>query len=208
MKTKGLIKDQLVSSLLCSPKDYFNEMVDDGFSKKNLKKTPAVKDYVVGILEHYLDANNLFDAQKTTLAEMFLIANQSEGTRKIEILKKLGDKSLYISGFFGDSLSRKMVDIDYYVDMGGAAYASLAECSREDTTARVYKTISKQFVDFVDVLTYISQKSMLQTDQNILRLYERYIRTGSTLARDQLIEIGVLTVSSDQMKLVRQDDVD
>ncbi|HWU44788.1 MAG TPA: hypothetical protein VN132_15155, partial [Bdellovibrio sp.] len=139
-----------------------------------------------------------------TLAEMFLTAQNAESPIKVELLRKLGDRTLYISGFFGDSLQRKIVDIDYYAEIGGAAYASLAGCTREDTMVHVYSTFSKRFLDFVDVLTYISHNSFVKSDQSILRLYDRYMRTGSELAREKLEEMGVLPLPAEQVKLGKQ----
>lgn len=190
--------------LLSTPREYFNEVVEAGLNNRNIKAGPGIQDYLVSLLEHYLDARNLFD-QPDTLAETYLIATNSNPIEKVDLLKKLGDKSLYISGFFGDSLSRKLVDVDYYAGMGGAAYATLANCVREDGVAQVYRVFSKRFFDFVDVLTYISQQSSVHTDEGLLRLYDRYMRTGSELAKEKLIELGVLTLSQDQAKLTRQD---
>jgi hypothetical protein len=136
---------------------------------------------------------------------MYLTASQLEHFEKIEKLKKLADKSLYISGFFGDSLNRKLVDLDYYVEMGETAYAALAATVREDLKAQVFKTFAVQFSDFVDVLTVVSQQSLIQGDESVLRLYEKYLRTGSELAKEKLIEIGVVTVPSDQLKRSKQD---
>ena len=201
------------STLYLSPRDYFIEVVDEGLSKRNLKTYPAASLYLVSLLEHYLDAKNLFESEvdetghrkPSTLAEMYLQANNAEPAERRELLKKLGDKSLYISGFFGDSLKKKLVDIDYYADMGGAAYGSLSKSVKEDTVAKVYQTFSERFIEFVDVLTYISEKSFVQSDQSILRLYDRYLRTGSEVAKEKLIEMGVVTISRDHIKLVRQD---
>lgn len=211
--SKSDLKTESKTLFLVSSREYFVEMVDHGLTKRNVKVVPAVQNYLVGLLEHYLDARNLFDqavneqGQKTptTLAEMYLTASTSQTPEKLELLKKLGDRSLYISGFFGDSLNRKLVDIEYYANMGGAAYGSLAEISKEDTTAQIYKTFSHRFIEFVDVLTYISQQSFVHTDEGLLRLYDRYLRTGSELAKDKLVEMGVLTLPSDQAKLARQD---
>jgi len=199
--------------LFVSSHDFFAEMVDQGFSKTRIQTHPTAKTYLVQMLEHYLDARNLFDDHVSevngrkydTLAEQFLIANQSPNAEKQGMLKKLGDKALYISGFFGDSLSRKVVDIDYYANMGGAAYSSLADCVHEDTVAQVYRIFSKQFLDFVEVLSYISHESMIQTDQSILRLYDRYLRTGSASAQEKLTQMGILPLPSDQMKHSKQD---
>src|SRR6185312_6502231 len=110
--------------LIASPREYFFEMVDNGLSKRNVKAVPAVQTYLVSLLEHYLDARNLFEEpagegenkKPETLAEMFLLAANSDRVGKVDLLKKLGDRSLYISGFFGDSLERKIVDIDYYAE--------------------------------------------------------------------------------------------
>lgn len=200
-------------ALLLSSHDFFTEVVGNAFAKRKIETFPAVKSYLVSVLEYYLDARNLFEKEidengnrkASTLAEMLLLASQSPAVEKITLLKKLGDSSLYVSGFFGDSLSRKLVDIDYYAEMGGSAYAMLAENTKEDTTAQVYKVFSSRFLEFVDVLTYISHESMVQSDQNILRLYDRYLRTGSELAKEKLLEFGILTVSEEQLKLGRQD---
>jgi hypothetical protein len=187
--------------LLTSPEGYFQELVQKGLSSRKIQTYPFVESYLVSLLQHYLDSRNLFEeptdgAERTpqTLAEMYLIAQNSEPIQKVEMLKKLGDRTLYISGFFGDSLSHKIVDVDYYAQIGGSAYASLAHCTREDTLAKVFHVFSSRFMDFVDVLTFISHHSFIKSDQSILRLYDRYLRTGSELAKDKLIEMGVLTI--------------
>jgi hypothetical protein len=111
-------KDKVSNSepgLLLNPGRYFSEMVQDGCSKRNIKTYPAVQNYLVSVLEYYLDAKNL-NADSSTLAEMYLQANNLEGSERQGLLKRLGDKTLYISGFFADSLSRKLVDVDYYAD--------------------------------------------------------------------------------------------
>lgn len=199
--------------LFVSPEGYFQELVQKGLNQRKIQTFPLVETYLVNLLQYYLDARNLFESEyidesgqraPQTLAEMFLLAQSADSFARMEMLRKLGDRTLYISGFFGDSLSRKIVDIDYYADIGGAAYASLARYTREDTMARVYGAISERFLDFVDVLTYISHQSLVKSDQSILRLYERYMRTGSELAREKLAEMGVVTVPQDQVKLGKQ----
>lgn len=200
------------SLFLISSREFFLEMVSTGLQKRNIKSEAPVQDYLVNLLEHYLDVKNLFESEFneagkknfSTLAEMYLHAQNLEAWERIELLKKLGDRSLYISGFFGDSLQRKLVDVDYYAGIGGAAYAHLADAVREEVLSSVYRTFSERFIDYVDVLTYISQQSLVHTDSSLLRLYDRYMRTGSELAREKLIEMGVLTVQADQAKL-RQD---
>lgn len=199
--------------LFVSPQGFFQELVSKGLSQRKIQTYPMVENYLVNLLQHYLDARNLFEeeyaneeGQKNpqTLAEMYLLAQNAETSVKVEMLRKLGDRTLYISGFFGDSLQRKIVDVDYYVNIGGAAYATLAHHTREDAMAKVYNIFSSRFIEFVDVLTYISHHSFIKSDESILRLYDRYLRTGSKLAREKLLEMGISNLDLDQVKLGKQ----
>lgn len=199
-------------SLFVSPKEYFAEIVQEGLRQRRLVEFPRAEAYLVDLLQHYMDARNLFESEHDeqgqrrpqTLAEMYMTAVHLEDTARGEMLKKLGDRSLYISGFFGDSLSRKIVDIDYYAQMGGAAYRDLAEFTEDEMLAKVYRTFSRRFIDYVDVLTYISQSTLVQSNESLLRLYDRYLKTGSELAREKLVEKGILTISLEQAKKARQ----
>jgi hypothetical protein len=187
-------------NFVLNPREYFVEVVEAGLSKRGLRTYPAISSYLVNLLEHYLDARNLFEGEDETFAEAFLRATQSDHPEKPRLLKKVGDRALYLSGFFGESLERKIVDFDYYTGIGVAAYRNLAEVTKEDTSAQVYRMFSNRFVDFVDVLTHISHQAFVNSDESILRLYNRYLRTGSELARERLNEMGVITVPQDQFK--------
>lgn len=179
-----------------SPAEYFSEALGAALEKRKLEVTPHTNLYLVQLLQFYLMTENL--DTDSTLAESLLKAYQAERTTKLEMLKKLGDTSLYISGFFGDSLRRKIIDIDYYADIGGSAYAALASEYGHDVRAHVFSDISKRFLDYVDLLTCVSQSAQVQTNQDLLRLYERYVITGSELAKEQLLEKGIIT--NEQLK--------
>lgn len=189
-------------AIFLSPTQFFNEAIEEALSKRKMKAFPMAQGYLVKLLEYYMNTEHLFDEvdssgkkrTRETLAETYLKAANAEPNLRNELLKKLGDRSLYISGFFGDSLQRKLVDIDYYADMGGAAYGSLAELVREDTMSKVYRDFSERFLDYVEVLTFISTNSFVQSEENLLRLYETYARTGSDLARERLLEKGLIAV--------------
>lgn len=203
-------------SILMSSKDYFGQALEDAFYARKINAEHNVKGYLIELMEHYLDAQNLFENDKVdengkrrpnTLAEMYLMAANADSHQKIELLKRLGDKSLYISGFFGDSLQRKVVDIGYYVHMGGSAYETLSKTlDKKDPLKEVFLTISKRFVDFVEALTYISQNSMVSNNQSLLRLYDRYLQTGSTLAKEKLLEMGIVAIPGDQKNPLKQEN--
>jgi hypothetical protein len=194
-------------NVLVSVEDFFSDLVQEAIVARKMSTFPLAQNYLVSILGSYIHTNNLYDTHtedgkltRDTLAETFLRAQSANGTTKIELLKKLGDVSLYVSGFFADSLSRKIVDVDYYVDMGEAAYGALAQEIKEDTSRKVFKDFSTRFLEYVDIFETISQKSLAQNDGNILRLYEKYLKTGSELARETLEEKGIVTIPFDKDK--------
>jgi hypothetical protein len=139
-------------SLFVSPRDFFQEAVREAFSHRKIAVFPLAELYMVNILEHYVVASHLHDSETVdehgrrkpqTLAETLLIAAQSDHSTKTEMLKKLGDRTLYVCGFFSDSFQRKVIDVDYCAEMGGAAYAMLAETTREDMWSQVYTLYSE-----------------------------------------------------------------
>lgn len=194
------------TQITMSQGDYFVEELENAFQHLKIEASPLSKKYLVELLEFYMFANNLFKVdesgrrQRETLAELYLKAQNSPVAQKIDLLKKLGDTSLYISGFFGDSLHRKVVDIDYYVDMGGTAYHALAVITNDEHLSGVYSDFSRRFLNFVDALTFMSQQSQVQTNGDLLRLYDRYVATGSRLAEEQLREKGVLNAQLARVK--------
>ncbi len=195
-------------SLFVSPNEYFHTVVNEACERRKFKTFPMAKDYLADLLQFYVPAANLFDEidssgrrTRETLAETFLRAQSAEASVRVELLKKLGDRSLYISGFFGDSLQRKLIDVDYYIDMGGMAYGALASCVREDTTAKLYSEYAHRFFDYVEVLMHISSHSAVQNEENLLRLFEIYAKTGSEVARDKLMERGLIAASMDPATL-------
>lgn len=194
-------------SLFVSPNEYFHSVVNEACEQRGFKTFPLAKGYLADLLQFYVPASNLFDEidasgrrTRETLAETFLKAQNADATVRIELLKKLGDRSLYIAGFFGDSLQRKLIDVDYYVDMGGMAYGALASSVKEDMTSKVFADYAQRFFDYVEVLTYISSRSALQKEENLMRLFEIYAKTGSELAREQLLELGLIPVPTDLKK--------
>lgn len=193
--------------ILLSTQEFFHSTVNEALERLKFSTHPQASSYLVTMLDHFCFTDNLYELDETTgrrkvntLAEMYLEAGQQNNPKKHDMLKRLGDTSLYISGFFSDSLKRKLIDVDYYVDMGERAYGTLANLSSNDLNGEVFHEFSKNFIKFVDVLTYISQKSMVQSNEDLLRLYDRYLSTGSELAREQLAEKGLLNIDVDARK--------
>ena len=187
--------------VLSDPGEFFGERVDDALKRLKFRPDALAKRYVVNLLERFMFSSHVFERGET-LAELYLRALSAPKPLRHEMLKKLGDGSLYISGFFGESLAHKLVDIEYYVDMGGNAFATLATASEGDL-AGVYSELSAQFGDFVEVLTFISQDVLVKSNGDLLRLYDRYLTTGSRLAQGQLVEKGLLNADLPKLRSIK-----
>jgi len=196
--------------IIQSGSDFFNSLVESGIKARGLSVSNGVSEYLTQVLTHYVDARNLHEPQfnelgkrnPQTLAELWLTAQSAEPTTQKDLLKKLGDRTLYISGFFSESLNRSLVDVDYYHSMGASAYKTLSHHHQDASNKTVFSEISDRFIDFVEVLIVISQDAFVKTDQGILRLYETYLRTGSTLAKEKLETLGVFTAWSTSLKKI------
>lgn len=199
----------MAATIILDSKEFFFNMVEEAFEERKVDTYPQVKSYIVDVLKHYLVTENLYDEEDSSgkktrkmLSELLLTAASSQAQQKIGHLKKLGDSSLYISGFFPDSFQRKIIDVDYYVDMGKIAYDSLSSTVNEDTFSKLYKEISVKFLDLVDALSLMSRKAKILDEDNLLRLMDLYAKTGSSLAEEALVEKGVFNLS--QKKQLKQ----
>jgi len=180
---------------------YFHELVSEALQHQKLQADEHVSFYLVNLLSHFTKSENIQrreDGEETPLAVLFCQAQSESPEVKARLLRYLGDFSLLIAGFFQDSLSRKIVDIDYYMSMGGAAYSQLSTLNvfkqRQAVFNQIFGELSERFVKWVDVISEVSEASHINSHQNLLRLYEKWVRTGSDRLRDLLSQKGILPV--------------
>jgi hypothetical protein len=157
--------------------------------------------YVVNLLTLFSRSDALYEEVDTgrglkPLALMLADAVDAPGpSERAYALQRLGDVSLFIAGFFADGLAHKIVDIDYYIYMGGGAYHSLSraiQSTRRGTAfGPVFDELAYKFKDFVDVLADIRAAAQDTHDQDVLRLYEIWLRTGSRRAERLLRGMGI-----------------
>ena len=182
---RPLLRDQ-------SPAEFFKEMVEDSLARQQIKAGDMTSYYLVNLLCQFVRLDGRAQTEfGEPLAFRLGRALDSGGTEQRERLRQLGDFSLFFAGFFSDSLKRGAIDVDYYVSMGEYAYGSLSHRD-EDTFAEVFSDLASRFVGFADVLAEISDRSAIRNSVDTLRLYEKWLRTGSTRDSQKLIERGIL----------------
>jgi hypothetical protein len=75
--------------------------------------------------------------------------------------------------------------------MGGNAYTSLGEITGGAGIGQAYRRLGRCFTEMVDVLNEVSDHTRGCTDLDLLRAYDRFVRTGSTRCRKQLLSKGL-----------------
>jgi hypothetical protein len=155
--------------------------------------------YVVDLLTLYARSEALFEngengPELRPVALVLAEAVDRGHAERNRALRRVGDQSLFIAGFFGESLKTRLVDVDYYVSMGGSAYATLSQAARrtarDRSLGRVFAELAANFLDFVDVLADLREDAR-QREQDMLRLYELWTRTGSRRAARLLRASGI-----------------
>lgn len=170
--------------------EFFREQVERALARQGLAARELTSFYVVHLLAGFVRRRS-GDDNDTALGVRLLKALESQGAEQRASLREIGDISLFISGFFADSLHRRLVDVDYYVQIGGCAYSTLGR-NDADTLAPVFAELGDNFVSFVDILSEVSERTACTTNTDLLRLYERWLRTGSSRSGQLLVERGVV----------------
>jgi len=182
---EGLVRNQ-------TPTEYFRELVESAMQNQHVAARELTSFYVVNLLAGFvhLDRSPAADGDDA-LGVRLARAMQDAGIAQRDGLKKVGDLSLFISGFFSDSLNRSLVDIDYYIQLGECAYGSLARRG-DETFADAFDELAEKFTAFVEVLGEVSEKTTPKSEKDILRLYELWVRTRSERAAKALQEAGIV----------------
>ena len=176
--------------------EYFKELVDGAIEHQRLNATELTAFYVVQMLAGFAERRSDEPGDDDRpLAFRLAEALERGGVQQRLGLKRVGDLSLFISGVFSDSLRRKLVDVDYYVSIGGYAYQALSRVGN-DPVSPVFAELGEKFAGFVDVLSEVSERTSCASNADLLRLYERWLKTGSARSGQLLVERGVVPNAS------------
>lgn len=181
-------------TLAASVDEYFHEVVTDALSAVDLDASEPASWYLVGLLGDFTKARLTDEPLGLKLA-----APVEDAGERMRTLKQVGDTSLYVAGFFAESLSRTLVDVDYYVGLGQSAYGQLARSFGGTRSNRsigeVYEELAEKFPKFVDVLMQVRKRTNLaelNQTTDIGKLYEIWLRTRDEWVEKKLKAAGLI----------------
>lgn len=145
-----------MSQIILHPTDIsqWHALVNEAEASSQQILNEQTESYLVFLLMRF--------AQKTHLVESvigmdFLESMQALGSRQIELLRDVGDKSLLFSGLFPGMATKRHVKLDYYTHMGKAAYLTISEL--EVDSEYLFTQLSEQFVNMQLVLQSMRGRS-------------------------------------------------
>lgn len=143
--------------LILHPTDIsqWHALVNEAQASTQIILPEDMESYLVFLLMRFAHTPELMES---VLALDFLDAMQTVGSRQVERLRDVGDKSLLLSGLFPGIAARRHVQLTYFTAMGQAAYSSVSELESLEV-APLYQELSDQFEELQVVLrasSYVS----------------------------------------------------
>ena len=184
---------------MSSAREYFRESLGTALRKTQTRLTDTAQAYLVNLLVEFMRAENVYagtdPGERPVLADLFSRALEAEPGEAVRIYKHMGDSSLYLTGFFTEAVEN--VGVDYYVSMGGSAYANVAGLIRPTaaSSSALFAELSDRFRELVELLIAMSLAPLTAAkldDTRLLGLVERYERTGDRQVLDALRSQGVV----------------
>jgi hypothetical protein len=180
---------------------FFHDVVDDAMRKKHVEATEAAEYYLVSLLTDYARpdprCNETLERPLTLLLDEAL---RAPGQERFERLRVLGDGVLYVSGFFAPHLETRGVEVRYVTSLGARAYDNAGKMLRgaaSDAGPDLFFELAENFERFAELLSSVAEQLSLAaapSSVSMLKLYERWLKTGSETLGTELLERGVLPV--------------
>lgn len=187
-------------SLSTSLGDYFKDPVSEAIRGKDVEASPAIETYLVQLLSDFAKpSEETTSSMSEPLTFLLRDAMAATGSTRFKKLQSLGDGVLYDIGFFGQALRGR--DREYVVHVGASAYEHAAQMLRTGQGRAagpdVLSELARKFERFVEVLAYVSDWVLAKSasgHQGVVLLYDRWLRTGSAVLKNELGQRGLLAV--------------
>jgi hypothetical protein len=139
-----------MTKLILHPTDMsqWHALVGEAQALTKLVLNENTESYLVFLLMRFSQSTQLIES---VIALDFLESMHSPGKRQLDLLRDVGDKSLLFCGLFPGMAMKRHVRLDYFSEMGQAAYLSVGEMQERDS-ADLYFQLSAQFIRMQQIL--------------------------------------------------------
>src|SRR5690242_1452658 len=165
---------------------FFVEHVTEAMRDLRVETAAETRSYLIDLLSEFSVSRRLHSLSEP-LAFLLQRALESTGAERLWRMRDLGDVALFICGFFPDSFDRRGITRTYVVGMGGRAYLVVGAAARDQgSRSEVFVELGGRFHDMARVLDEVRERTSMCTDGEMVRLYERWCRSGSPMLANRL----------------------
>ncbi len=163
---------------------FFVDEIEAAEEKLNLQISPHSKLYLIHLLKRLSESSDFFYSevvQDKPLGIVLMEALHKNIFEKTRDLKAVGDLSLIFSGLYPEFLTRRMVDIDYFIEIGRRSYHLLSEAygpyKTKQELASLYSWLVAEFLSLIEILTEISSELNFMDEANLAKALSRWHKT-------------------------------
>jgi hypothetical protein len=184
---------------------FFTEVFAEARRAQPVKATTAAERYMIGLLADYARPQTAATEPKpyTFLLEEAL---KSQSAERFDRLRSLGDRVLYTSGFFRTHLEQRGVEVDYVERVGARAYDAASAMLKSahlgcdnPGSLDVLHELAEHFKEFAILLNEVADVLLArsaQTPGSLVRVYERWLKSGSGALADALAKRGLVPLKN------------
>ncbi len=179
---------------------FFDEVVEDSIRQRGMEATDGATRYLVALLADYAHpdkrAGETLERSLTLLYDEAI--NAPDPGDRFERLRSIGDGVLYGCGFFRDHFEARGVDAKYLHGLGTRAYGGASGMLRrrpEEPGPDLFGELAEKFEAFVAVVADVADATVAmgtETSRGLLKVYERWLKTGSDRLATVLTSRGVV----------------
>jgi hypothetical protein len=182
---------------------FFFDAVEDALRQQRVDATDGATRYLVALLSDYVHpdrrAGEAMDRPLTLLFDEAV--HTPDQADRFQRLRTIGDGVLYGCGFFADHFEARGVDAKYVRGLGTRAYGEAGAMLRrgpdkqESAGPDIFAELAENFDAFVSVLTDVADATIatgMESSRGLLKVYERWLRTGSDRLASALTRRGVV----------------
>ena len=173
--------------------DWFLSRVRDARAATGVSLSDDSTLYLVKLLVERARAD--LDAPKEqTLVELHARAVNAPPAEQLRSYRELGDRSLFLLGYFPENVERRSVNLSYYADMGSAAYARADQVFKRwfaNAFGEVFAELADHFRAAVSIVSEVRRARDDEPDQ-IMRMYQRWLDTGDANIAARLRALGLV----------------
>jgi len=167
----------------------------NNLNKKSLCPMPeSVIYYSSGVLGKFALSEDFFDINDGKVREKILGVKLLEATQmnredQKRIYKEVADMSLLVCGYFAESTHNKIIDSQYYAQIGKMAYSHLNSLSPSFLDIpRFYTMLSTCFESMTTLMSIFANQSRYESDENLI--FKKLLK-GQHVNERELLVSGV-----------------